>query len=276
VAVNLTKAYSKYVQIHGQNSIVQALYLHPSDKQDKQTDSVFYKALSGLIVDGMLQKVNFSDPRSLKLLDIELHRNLKDHDRYRFNKGDKNDVKSTWMRVNAEIMKWFDIVEEEIVDGKDPKQIELSVRKAVARLTQLSCSLNSPELMDNIIEEVHSGDAKWEKYVAAFEHHMTEKCASTEQLDEFWEKKDENSNTTYSMAVLLAVSSFVGVISIAVAVYLALRLLAQKMAPTNIQMTNMLEKDGEMHVKYTKVGQQKSEKISVLSDKANAYGSTDY
>jgi len=275
VAPNLTKAYSKYVQIHGQNSLIQSLYLTPSEDANKHTDSVFYDALSGLIVDGIIQKVNFSDTKSLKVLDDELHSKLKDEERYRFaGHSDRSGAIDTWTKVNSQIMKWFDIIEAEITEGGEPAEVEARVRKTVGKLTQLSCTLNSPELMDKMIEEIHSGDKEWEKYVTAFEQYMHEKCASSEALDEFWNKKDEqNSKNAAGMATLMALCSFVGVITVGIAVYLSLKMFAQRYSPASLQMVKF---QTESVLKYHKVGTNVVSDKPVVSKGENtkSYGST--
>merc|ERR1712070_465556 len=164
-------------------------------------------------------------------------------------------------------------IEAEIIEGEDPAEVEQKVRTKVAKLTQLSCSMNSPELMDHLVEEIHSGGKQWEQYVTLFEHYMNEKCAKSEELDDFWSKQDENTNDTYMAAFLLAVLSFVGIIAIAMSVFMSLKFLARRFSPQAVQMTRFHD---DSNLKYQKVGQEKNMDQGLIKGvKVVAYGATE-
>merc|ERR1712086_742180 len=141
--------------------------------------------------------------------------------------------------------------------------------------TQLSCSMNSPELMDHIIEEIHSGGKQWEQYVTLFEHYMNEKCAKSRELDDFWSRQDENTNNTYMAALLLAVLSFGGIIAIAMTVFMSLKFLARRFSPQAVQMTRFHDENNLKGV-YQKVGSETYvDQGLIKGTKVAAYGATE-
>ncbi|KAK3284684.1 hypothetical protein CYMTET_7679 [Cymbomonas tetramitiformis] len=220
-AHKLVDAYSKMVQIHAQNAIVDKLYLKDSKVAEPKLQTAFHLALAKL----MPLVANFSDPVFLAKLDAELHTQLKDSPHYRFegkSQQDADEIKTVWKAINKELMSWFDAVKVLVAKGPMTKE---TMKEAVSHLTKLSCTLNSDHFLDTIIDEMHLGGTKVAEYIAALEHYMEAKCQPRPELEVYWSKTTTTSSNEHNgaMVSVISVACFVAVMLVAASVYKMMR-----------------------------------------------------